>query len=128
VPHQPFARVPEIYGASDLSVVPQAAATGSDAVPSKVYRIMACGRAVLAATDARSDLAQVIVAAGCGFVVPQEAPDAIAGAIRRAVHHRDELAAMGAAGRRHVLSHYARPVVTAQYDELIAQVLKERAA
>jgi colanic acid biosynthesis glycosyl transferase WcaI len=128
VPHQPFARVPEIYGASDLSVVPQAAATGSDAVPSKVYRIMACGRAVLAATDARSDLAQVVTTAGCGFVVPQEAPDAIAGAIRQAVHHRDELAAMGASGRRHVLSHYARPVVTAQYDALIAQVLKERAA
>jgi colanic acid biosynthesis glycosyl transferase WcaI len=42
LPHQPFARVPEIYGASDLSVVPQAANIGADAVPSKVYRIMSC--------------------------------------------------------------------------------------
>jgi colanic acid biosynthesis glycosyl transferase WcaI len=115
VAHQPFSRVPEIYGASHLSVVSQAAATGSDAVPSKVYRIMACGGAVLAATDAESDLAHLIAAGGCGFVVPQESPQAIASAIRDAFRHRESLAAMGASGRRHVIAHYARPVVTARY-------------
>ena len=128
VAHQPFSRVPEIYGASHLSVVSQAAATGSDAVPSKVYRIMACGGAVLAATDAESDLAHLIAAGGCGFVVPQESPQAIASAIRNAFHNRESLAAMGASGRRHVIAHYARPVVTARYDALIDEVVKERAA
>src|SRR5204862_166026 len=39
VPYLPFARVPEIYGASNLSLVPLAASTGADAVPSKVFRI-----------------------------------------------------------------------------------------
>lgn len=128
VAHQPFSRVPEIYGASQLSVVSQAAATGSDAVPSKVYRIMACGGAVLAATDAQSDLAQLVSAAGCGFVVPQESPAAIAGAVRQAFANRAALVDMGQSGRRHVLAHYARPVVTARYDALIGEVLKERAA
>jgi colanic acid biosynthesis glycosyl transferase WcaI len=128
VAHQPFARVPEIYGASHLSVVSQAAATGSDAVPSKVYRIMACGGAVLAATDAQSDLAQLVRAAQCGFVVPQGSPGAIAAAVRHAFANREALVSMGESGRRHVLAHYARPVVTARYDALISDVLKERAA
>ena len=44
---QPYARMSEIYSASDVSVVAQASASGSDAVPSKVYRIMTCARPVL---------------------------------------------------------------------------------
>ena len=65
VPYLPFARVPEIYGATQLSLVPLAAATGADAVPSKVFRIMACNGAVLAMTDAHSDLARIVTEAGC---------------------------------------------------------------
>lgn len=128
VAHQPFARVPEIYGASDLSVVPQAAAIGSDAVPSKVYRIMSCGGAVLAATDDGSDLAELVRSAGCGFVVPQDSPAAIAAAVRQAASRRTELAAMGEAGRRYVAAHYDRPVVTGQYGKLIGQLAAGRAA
>ena len=114
--HQPFSRVPEIYGASHLSVVSQAVSTGSDAVPSKVYRIMACGGAVLAATEPQSDLAQLMTAGQCGFIVPQDSPPAIAAVIRQAFHARETLAAMGRSGRQHVLAHYSRPVVTARYD------------
>ena len=128
VPYLPFARVPEIYGMSDLSVVAQAVSTGTDAVPSKVYRIMACGGAVLAATDAQSDLAQLVTEAGCGFVVDQASPDAIAAAIRRAHGDRAGLAAKGEAGRRHVLTHYARPVVTARYSALIGELLEAKTA
>ncbi|MEZ5290847.1 MAG: glycosyltransferase family 4 protein [Vicinamibacterales bacterium] len=128
VPHQPYARVPEIYGASDLSVVPQAAAIGADAVPSKVYRIMACGRVVLAATEPDSDLAVLVRTAGCGIVVPQDAPAAIAEAIRTAAAGGAALAAMGEAGRRHVAEHYARPVVTGRYHALVDALARRRAA
>lgn len=119
VPYQPFSRVPSIYGASDLSVVAQAIATGTDAVPSKVYRIMACAGAVLAVTNPKSDLAQLVRTAGCGFVVGQESPDAVARAILEAHADRAALAAMGAAGRLHVMTHYTRPAVTGRYDTLL---------
>ncbi len=119
VPYQPYSKVPAIYGASDLSLVAQAAATGSDAVPSKVYRIMACHGAVLAVTHPQSDLAQLVRSAGCGFVVGQDSPSAIADAIRAAQADRAALADMGASGRRHVMAHYARPVVTSRYEALL---------
>lgn len=122
IAYQPFSRVPEIYGASDLSVVAQAISTGTDAVPSKVYRIMACGGAVLAATDPASDVAQLVNKAGCGFVVPQGSPEAIAAAIRQASADRVALRAMGEAGRQHVQAHYARHVVTARYDQLVTEL------
>jgi colanic acid biosynthesis glycosyl transferase WcaI len=123
VPYLPFARVPEIYGMSRLSVVAQAVSTGTDAVPSKVYRIMACRGAVLAATDPASDLAQTVREAGCGFVADQASPEAIAAVIRQAHADPSALAAMGEAGRRHVLARYARPVVTARFSSVIDDVL-----
>lgn len=126
VPYQPFARVPEIYGASDLSVVAQAVATGADAVPSKVYRIMACGRPVLALTDPGSDVARLVTDAGCGFVVPHGDAAALADAIRRAAADRSALDAMGASGRAHVLAHYERRVVTARYAQLVSDVSEVR--
>lgn len=128
VPYQPFSRVPEIYGAAHLSVVAQAVATGTDAVPSKVYRIMACGGAVLAATTPDSDLAHLVRDAGSGVVVSQESPQAIADAIRQASTDRAALAAMGASGQRVVRTEYARPVVTARYDALLRAAIEARAA
>ena len=125
LPYLPFSRVPEIYGASQLSVVAQAATIGADAVPSKVYRIMASRGVVLAATDAASDLARLVNDAGCGYVVPQDDPAAIAAAIRHAFAERAGLAARGEAGRVHMVTRYARPVVTAQYDALVRQLAGE---
>jgi colanic acid biosynthesis glycosyl transferase WcaI len=125
IPYQPLARVPEIYGASDLSVVAQAVATGADAVPSKVYRIMACGRAVLAVTDPRSDVAQLVTEAGCGFVVPHGNAEALADVIGRAADDRGALRAMGEAGRAHVRACYDRRVVTARYARLVSDVIEE---
>jgi colanic acid biosynthesis glycosyl transferase WcaI len=126
VPYLPFARVPEIYGATNLSLVPLAASTGADAVPSKVFRIMACNGAVLAMTDAQSDLAQIVTDAGCGFVVDPGSPEAIAGAIRRAAADPAAVAAMGAGARQLVVERYARPVVMARVAALIEHVLRTR--
>jgi colanic acid biosynthesis glycosyl transferase WcaI len=50
LPYQPYSTMPQIYAASDICLVPQTARTGCDAIPSKVYRIMACARPVLATT------------------------------------------------------------------------------
>jgi colanic acid biosynthesis glycosyl transferase WcaI len=125
---QPFSRVPEIYGASDLNVVMLASSTGSDAVPSKVYRIMSCGKAVLAATEATSDLAALVREAGCGLTVPQDDPAAIAQAIRQACADRPALERMGQAGRRHVAANYARPIVTARYDRALTAMRGTKSA
>jgi colanic acid biosynthesis glycosyl transferase WcaI len=74
LPHQPYTAMPEIYAASDLSIVSQTTGTHSDGIPSKVYRIMGSGRSVFALTDERSDLANLVRDSGGGLVV--SSPDA----------------------------------------------------
>lgn len=127
LPHQPYATVPQIYAASDLCLVPLAAKTASDAVPSKVYRIMACGRAVLVSADDESDLAELIRVAQCGRVVPPESPQALANAIAETMRDESGCAAMGEAGRRHVLANYARHTISAEYDALVREVARATA-
>lgn len=120
--HQPYDLVPQIYAASDLCVVPLAGQAGADAIPSKVYRVMACERPVLACADADSDLGELVRRARCGLVVPPGSAAGLAEAVKDALGNRPACAEMGRAGRAHVLAHYARAAVSAQYDGLIREV------
>lgn len=120
IAHQPYERVPEIYGASDLCVVPQVSSIGATAAPSKIYRIMACGRPVLAVTSQGSELARLVQQAGCGITVSPEG-QAVAQVVREAADHPEQLRAMGEAGRRFVVEHYSRSTVTGRYEALIRE-------
>ena len=119
LPYQPFSLMGQAYASSDLCLVPQAIETGFEAIPSKVYRIMACARAVLAVTDQNSDLARLVTEASCGaFVLPGSA-EVLAEMILRAYTNQQEWQRMGISGREHVVRHYARETVTDQYHKLI---------
>jgi colanic acid biosynthesis glycosyl transferase WcaI len=126
VPHQPYARVPDIYGASDVCVVAQAMATASDAIPSKVYRIMACERPIIALTEAHSDLAQLVTVADAGIVIPPESGDALASAVRDAASNPQHWQARAASGRRHVIAQYARARVSQRYDDVLKHAANRR--
>ncbi len=123
LPHQPYSLVPQIYAASDISLVPQAAETGFDAVPSKVYRIMACSRPVIAVTDPSSDLARLINDARCGVLIPPGSAVKLADAILWAYRNQGKLLSLGEAGRLHVVQYYARKAVTNRYEELARSVV-----
>lgn len=122
LPYQPSSLMPQIYGASDICLVPQAAATGSDAIPSKVYRIMASARPLIAVTDPASDLAALVRNAECGEVVEPGDAAALSGVVQRAAAEPELWRRMGERGRQHVAEHYARQVVVRQYDRLIRKL------
>jgi colanic acid biosynthesis glycosyl transferase WcaI len=123
LPYQPYSMMPQIYAASDICLVPQTAQTGCDAIPSKVYRIMACARPVLATTDPESDLAHLIKDAGCGEMGPPEGASGLADVIYKASRDQNRWKEMGQAGRAHVVEHYSRLAVTNRYHDLIQRVI-----
>lgn len=125
LPYQPYSLMGQAYAASDLCLVPQAIKTGFEAVPSKVYRIMACARPVLAVTDQNSDLARLVSESSCGAFVLPGSVELLAEMIRRAYQNQQEWQKMGIAGREHVVRHYARETVTNQYHELIENLISK---
>jgi colanic acid biosynthesis glycosyl transferase WcaI len=125
LPYQQHSLMGQAYAASDLCLVPQAFETGFEAVPSKVYRIMACARPVLAVTDQNSDLARLVSESSCGASVSPGSVEALAEVIMRAYQNQQEWKKKGISGREHVVCHYARETVTNQYNELIANLVSK---
>jgi colanic acid biosynthesis glycosyl transferase WcaI len=122
IDHQPFARVPEIYAASDLSVVSLLPGVSANALPSKLLRIMACGRPVLAICPEASDLAAEVRRAGAGIVVAPDRAAVAADEVLELLESDEARKRMGRAGRAWVERNYAREVVTDRYKALIDAV------
>jgi glycosyltransferase involved in cell wall biosynthesis len=122
--YQSYSLMIQVYAASDICLVPQTAETGCDAIPSKVYRIMACGRPILACTEANSDLALLILGVGCGKVVTSGSTQELSDVILDAYKNQNVWRQMGQAGREHVVKHYARPIITGLYHELIQRIVE----
>lgn len=101
---RPSHEVPAVLAAGDLQVVSVRRGLEGLVVPSKLYPVLAAGRAVLAVATARSDLAAIVAAQECGWVADPDDPVAVAAAIREALRDPAELArragrAAAAAGR-----------------------------
>jgi glycosyltransferase involved in cell wall biosynthesis len=120
--HQPYAVVPEIYAASDLCVVALSEGILVGALPSKVFRIMACQRPVLALCDPRSDLATLVRTVGSGSVCQTDDGRAIAESVHELATARARADEMGQRGREFVLEHVARSAVTSRYFQLFSEL------
>jgi colanic acid biosynthesis glycosyl transferase WcaI len=121
VSQQPYVRVPDIYAASDLCLVPLARGLTTEAVPSKVYRIMAAERRILAIAEPDSDLDRLIREADAGVVVPPDDPRALAGAVLSARNATTQLKA--GTSRQYVEQHADRRVVTRAYSTLLIEAI-----
>lgn len=121
--YQPYSIIPMVYAASDINLVPQASQTGLEAIPSKVYRIMACARPVLAVTDTDSDLGTLVRSTGFGAVIPPGSATSLVQSILGAYRDQKSWQEKGLIGRRHVEVNYTREIVSARYNEIIRSAI-----
>lgn len=122
LPYQPYETVPEIYGASDLCVVPQHQEISGHAVPSKVYRILASARPILSLASTDSELARLVEEADAGIIVDMTSAAGLAAAIRDAAGSSEQWREAGVRGRAFVRERYSRSVVTGRYASLLSGV------
>lgn len=120
--YQSYFLMPEAYAATDASFVSQVSGTSDDGIPSKVYRIMACGRPVIACTDAGSDLERLVKETQAGVVVPPGDAQALADAIRTAFQNREVWRAKGLHARDLMLRRFSRRAVGKRYHDLVVEL------
>ncbi len=82
-------------------------------IPSKIFEVMGCARPVLLA--ARGEAAEIVRAAGAGWVVPPEDVDAMYCAIREARTDLERARARGLAGHRYVSANFDRDELAGSY-------------
>jgi colanic acid biosynthesis glycosyl transferase WcaI len=122
---QPKARLPEVMASGDIHVVALRKGLARSSVPSKLYSILAGGRAVLASVDPGTEVANCVDAAGAGRVVAPEDAESFVAALRVLVDSPEKIAEMGANGRQFV-ERWLSPAECAQRYENLFEHLVSR--
>jgi glycosyltransferase involved in cell wall biosynthesis len=120
LPYQPSRVLAESLSAADVHAVGLARGLAGLVVPSRLYGILAVGRAVLVHAEDESETAQVVREVGCGVVVPPGDPERLAEALR-AVRDRD-LDELGRRGREWVVANAGRDASVARYRAVLSEV------
>lgn len=122
IDYQPISMMPQIYAASDLFYVGQTLGAHSDGIPSKIYRIMANTKALLAVAPESSDLAQMISENKTGWVLSSDSPCDLAEMIRSIQNDTKVLLERGKNGHQYVKMSFERKMITRQYSELVTSL------
>jgi colanic acid biosynthesis glycosyl transferase WcaI len=124
LPYYPKDRMSAFFSVADVHLVTLQRGLAGCIVPSKLYGILASGGAYVAAVDAESEVTQITERAGCGLRVEPDDADALAGAVRWCMTHRDELRRMGANGRRLAETELNRAASVAGFGRTLAAVAR----
>jgi len=125
LPFQPLEIYPQVLTAADMNLVTLSTQAAMASVPSKVFKIMASGRPVLAITVERNEVHRLVSEAKCGLCVPPDEAVALADALRYAASHRDELERMGHNGRRYLEEHFSRKKCVAQIEKILVKAARQ---
>lgn len=125
VDYQPADRLAEVLAAGDVHVIALRRGLARSSVPSKLYSILAAGRAVLASVDPGTEVARVVSSQRAGITVAPEDQTAFTAAVLE-VLDRADLTAMGSAGRRFVLQWASPDGVAAAYADLFEELGRAR--
>ena len=102
IPYQPVERVPEVLAAADIHVIPLRKGLAWSSVPSKLYKILAVERPVVASVDQGTEVGRVVVEAGAGFSVPPDVASPMTERLAVLLDDPAMRAEMGRSGRRWV--------------------------
>jgi len=124
LPFQPLEEYPQVLAAADMNLVSLNTKAATLSVPSKVFKMMASGRPILAITPTGNELHRLITEANCGMCVPPDEPLSVVEALRYAIVHRDDLDRMGANARCYLEEHFSREKCVKQIEAILVQVSK----
>ena len=126
IPTQPYKLVPKIYASSDINLVPLSKDCKGSALPSKIYRIMACGKPILAIADDSSDIANVIKSLNCGVVVEPGNSEELTNQIIHIYSDLERWNAKGRLVRDYVIKNNSFESFIESYIKCIAYIMNDR--
>lgn len=123
-PLQPYERVSEVYSLGDVSIVSCKAGTGGNALPSKTWSIMACGKPILVCFDKGTMLERLAVKQECGLFSEAENAQALSENILSLTNDKAKCERFGQNARRYIEANLTRKSCTNK----IAQILMDTKA
>jgi glycosyltransferase involved in cell wall biosynthesis len=119
LPYHPKERMSAFFSVADVHLVTLHRRLAGCIVPSKLYGILACGGAYIAAVDEDSEVTRITEQHQCGLRIEPDDADALVAAIRWCMNHPEELKSMGANGRRLAETELSRPNSVAGFERAL---------
>jgi len=123
LPFQSRSALPISITACDVGLVTLKRGVEGLCVPSKVYRIMAAGKPVIAVMDVRTEVAETVRSALCGFVCPPGEPDHLVKVLRHLARSPGVVARLGRAARKAYERAFTVDKIADQYLTVLATVV-----
>jgi glycosyltransferase involved in cell wall biosynthesis len=120
LPPVPQRDLVDFLSAADVWVIPYRRNIAGVSIPSRLYNLLAIGRAIIVAAEPSTEAALVIAEEEIGWVVPPEEPAALAEAIARAAKDRTDVADKGRRAAT-AAAKYSPEVALARYRDVILQ-------
>jgi hypothetical protein len=123
-PSQPHERMPDLYRMADVCFVPlRNVPLFSAFIPSKLFEIMASGRAIIGSVSGEAQA--ILEKSGGALLTASEDDQAIAEAVVRLADQTELTRELGANGRAYVLDHYRRDTLAMRYMDMLNTVIVE---
>ena len=122
LPYQDRENLPYSLTACDLALVTIAPGLEGVVVPSKLYGIMAAGRAIAAVCEPHSYLRSLISDAQCGAYFDNDCSESLAEFILTLASNPDLAIKMGEAGRKYMENNFTPKIISRQYTEVLEPV------
>jgi glycosyltransferase involved in cell wall biosynthesis len=123
--HQPRSAMPEIWAATDVSlVVLRRSQLFLRVIPSKMFEAMAMARPILLGVDGQAR--RLLEYGNCGVFVEPEDPESLANAVRRLAADEQLRSELGERGRTFVEENYDRAVLARRYLSILEDVVSRR--
>ena len=114
---QPLERLNELLGLADIHLLPQRADAADLVMPSKLTGMLASGRAVIATTNADTELGRALT--NCGIITPPGDASALAAATIELASQPERRRAMGISGRQYAETHLGIDQVFHNFDDTV---------
>jgi len=121
--YQPVERVPEVLAAADIHVIPLRRGLAWSSVPSKLYKILAVERPVVASVDQGTEVGRVVVEAGAGRSVPPDVSGPLVDSLRELLGSPELRKQMGASGRSWVENWVTPQRAAEDYERVFNELL-----
>lgn len=108
----------KFLSAADVWVIPYRRNIAGVSIPSRMYNLMAVGRAIIVAAEPHTEAALVVTEEAIGWAVPPEDPTRLANAIRLAAANRAATTQMGRRAAR-AAEKYSQDIALARYRDVV---------
>lgn len=123
IPYQKKEDLVYSLNVADVHLVTNQKGIKGVSVPSKVYGVMAAGKAILGVLEQGSEAQLLIEKSNCGVVVEPQDYQAIEEAINELINQKDQICSMGLSGRHYLEKYLTKDISIQKYGQTIKKLM-----